>query len=117
MSDGITDAHRQEYEENPPGMFRPVPRLVSFVEAAAAYDEQKQAQPRGPEPPPEHYAHGIEPWEIIESWDLCYFAGNALKYLLRFRFKGNPVEDLLKLRNYVDKLIEIYRAKEELTKV
>jgi hypothetical protein len=32
--------------------------------------------------------------------------GNALKYLVRFRDKGG-VEDLMKARHYIDKLIEV----------
>jgi hypothetical protein len=36
--------------------------------------------------------------------------GNALKYLVRFRDKGG-VEDLMKARHYIDKLIEVEEAK------
>ena len=34
-----------------------------------------------------------------------YLEGNTKKYLHRFRYKGNPVEDLKKARWYLDKLI------------
>lgn len=47
----------------------------------------------------------ITPWEIIDLLNLDYYEGNALRYLLRYRDK-NGVEDLKKLRHYVDKLIE-----------
>lgn len=49
---------------------------------------------------------GIQPVEIIDANGLDFYEGNALKYLLRYRRKGSPLQDLMKLRSYVDKLIE-----------
>lgn len=51
----------------------------------------------------------IQPWDIIDEYDLSFYAGNALKYLLRD--KGNRLEDLKKARHYLDKLIEIEEGK------
>jgi len=51
-----------------------------------------------------HYQNKIQPWEIIESWDLDFFEGNVLKYLLRK--KDNRVEDLQKCQHYLEKCIE-----------
>jgi hypothetical protein len=53
---------------------------------------------------PVHYTHGIECIDFIESQDLGYHAGNAVKYITRYRFK-NGVEDLKKARWYLDRLI------------
>jgi len=55
----------------------------------------------------DHYkSHAYETWDVIEDWGLGYFDGNAVKYLSRWRSKGG-VQDLMKARHYIDKLIEI----------
>jgi Protein of unknwon function (DUF3310) len=55
----------------------------------------------------DHYVkYAIQPFDIIDCYGLNFYAGNALKYLLRYRDKGG-VEDLKKARHYVDKLIEV----------
>ena len=56
---------------------------------------------------PEHYNFGsIEAIEIIEDWDLNFSEGNALKYLLRAKYKGNQKQDLEKCLWYVNRLLE-----------
>lgn len=56
---------------------------------------------------PAHYNQGkIEVWDFIVDQDLPYLAGNVLKYLCRYRFKGTPIEDLLKARAYLDRQIK-----------
>ena len=58
----------------------------------------------------DHYRkHAIQLWDIIDEYGLSYYAGNALKYLLRD--KGNRLEDLKKARHYLDKLIELEEGK------
>jgi len=52
-----------------------------------------------------HYKRAHQPWEIIEEWGLDYWAGNVVKYILRYKFK-NGVEDLEKARHYLDYLIK-----------
>jgi hypothetical protein len=52
-----------------------------------------------------HYQRAIQPWDIIIEWDLDYFEGNVLKYILRWKHKDG-VQDLKKARHYLDKLIE-----------
>lgn len=55
-----------------------------------------------------HYANKpIQPWDIIDAWDLDFYAGNVVKYVLRFPHKGG-VEDLKKARHYLDYMIEKY---------
>ena len=58
---------------------------------------------------PSHYRQGIEPIEVIESWDLNFSLGNAIKYILRSPYKGKQIEDLEKARWYIDR--EINRLK------
>ncbi len=58
-----------------------------------------------------HYkALGIQPWDAIHAWGLCFFAGNVIKYVARHKAKGG-VEDLKKARHYLDKLIELEKLK------
>lgn len=59
----------------------------------------------------EHYKNRkYETWDVIADWRLGYFDGNAVKYLSRWRLK-NGLEDLLKARHYIDKLIELEENK------
>ena len=54
---------------------------------------------------PKHYNRGIEMWDYAYSHNLDCFEGNILKYFTRWRYK-NGIEDLLKAKQYLDKLIE-----------
>lgn len=60
---------------------------------------------------PYHYNQGIEPIEVIESWDLNFALGNVIKYTLRAPYKNNMLEDLKKARWYLDR--EIQKIEEE----
>ena len=55
---------------------------------------------------PSHYNQGIEAIEIIESWDLNFSLGNAIKYILRAPHKSNTLEDLKKAEWYIKREIE-----------
>ena len=57
-----------------------------------------------------HYQAAIQPWDIIDAWELDFFEGNALKYLLRYKYKGKALEDLEKLAHYVQRMKENYIA-------
>ena len=61
---------------------------------------------------PSHYQQGIEPIDIIESWDLNFSLGNAIKYILRSPYKGKQIEDLEKARWYIDREINRLKDKE-----
>ena len=63
---------------------------------------------------PEHYRQGIEPIEVIESWDLNFSLGNAIKYILRSPYKGKQIEDIEKARWDIN--IGINRLKDEMVK-
>jgi hypothetical protein len=53
----------------------------------------------------------IQPWDYIYANNLCYFTGNCVKYVSRWKDKGG-VDDLKKARHYLDKLIELEEGKE-----
>ena len=55
----------------------------------------------------EHYKkYGeLQPWDVWMPWNLNGFQAVILKHLVRYKDK-NGVEDLLKARHYLDKLIE-----------
>lgn len=55
----------------------------------------------------EHYKQmPIEPWDYIAANDLGFFEGNVVKYVTRWREKGD-INDIRKARHYIDKLIEL----------
>lgn len=54
---------------------------------------------------PQHYQHGIEPIEFIESHNLNFNLGNAVKYIARAPYKGNELEDLKKAKWYLEREI------------
>ena len=58
--------------------------------------------------PPMHYNVGIEPVKYITSHGLGFLEGNIVKYITRYKLKGNPVEDLHKARVYIDLILKQY---------
>lgn len=57
---------------------------------------------------PKHYdrvGFGIQPLEYITANELDFLEGNIIKYVSRYPHKGG-VNDLLKARTYLEKLIE-----------
>ena len=62
--------------------------------------------------PPHYNQGGMEVIDVIEAGIgdqgfIGYLLGNILKYLLRCRHNGKPIEDLKKARLYLDKLIAV----------
>lgn len=54
----------------------------------------------------DHYSkHKIQVWDVVDEYDLSYYEGQVLKYLLRR--KAGRLEDLEKARHVLDKLIEL----------
>lgn len=54
----------------------------------------------------DHYNRfSIQPFDIIRCYSLDYFEGNALKYLLRYKYK-NGLEDLEKAKHYLEEIIK-----------
>ena len=63
---------------------------------------------------PEHYNSGkIEVIDFIESLgiDEDFCIGNAIKYISRYKHKGDPVGDLKKAKWYIEYLINKLEAK------
>ena len=55
----------------------------------------------------DHYlGRAMQPWEIIEAWDLDFFEGSVLKYLLRRKPGVARITDLRKAAHYLDKCLE-----------
>lgn len=67
-------------------------------------------------PPVLHYAHGIggagiQPIDFMESnfkpdEYRGYLKGNIIKYVSRYLYKGDPIDDLKKAKTYLDWLIQ-----------
>jgi hypothetical protein len=57
---------------------------------------------------PKHYvsSDGLEAIDVIESFDLNFNLGNAVKYILRSGKKWNREEDLLKALWYINREIQ-----------
>ena len=56
---------------------------------------------------PSHYTSGkIEVIDFIESWNLGFSLGNAIKYIARAPYKNDELEDLKKARWYIDREIQ-----------
>jgi len=61
---------------------------------------------------PQHYLHGKK--ETIDVINDCmtsdefhgYLKGNILKYVSRYKFKGEPLEDLQKAQWYLNRLVK-----------
>tara|TARA_Y100000593_G_scaffold94568_1_gene194323 strand:- start:1884 stop:2150 length:267 start_codon:yes stop_codon:yes gene_type:complete len=68
---------------------------------------------------PGHYAQKIECWDAMEAmmdstervprlrvgWYMAFLWGNTFKYLWRWPFKKEPLEDLKKAQVYLERLI------------
>lgn len=63
---------------------------------------------------PAHYNRcGIEAFDVMDAFCLTdFYLGNAVKYLLRCKLKGNEVEDLEKCVFYIQKHLEIIKTRE-----
>lgn len=55
---------------------------------------------------PQHYQHGIEPIDYIESHNLNFNLGNVIKYVSRAPFKGTELQDLKKAKWYLEREIK-----------
>jgi len=49
----------------------------------------------------------MQPWDIIKAWELNFWQGNVIKYVLRAPYKGRK-EDFEKAKHYLEYLIENY---------
>ena len=56
---------------------------------------------------PSYYRRKIEVSDFIDEYDLNYFEGNVIKYVVRHKAK-NGLEDLQKAKWYLERLIKKY---------
>ena len=56
---------------------------------------------------PIYYRKKIEVSDFIDEYDLNYFEGNVIKYVVRHKAK-NGLEDLQKAKWYLERLIKKY---------
>ena len=61
-----------------------------------------------------HYKAPIECWDYILANDIGYLEGTAIKYLTRWR-KKNGIEDIQKAIHFLEKLVEVEKAKQEVS--
>lgn len=54
----------------------------------------------------QHYRASIQTWDYILAHDLGFLEGNVIKYVTRYK-KKDGLQDLLKAKHYLDKLIEV----------
>ena len=94
----ILFSHDGMYTNEPPKL---VPRYTE--EGWEGYEKQMADLINHP---PHYTRGGIECLDFIESWGLDFVAGNVIKYVVRAPHKGNQVDDLLKARFYLDRLIK-----------
>lgn len=57
------------------------------------------------------YNRPVEHWDFVVMRGYGYLQGNASKYLDRYDKKGTPIQDLEKAKHYIEKLIEVEKAK------
>ena len=61
----------------------------------------------------QHYKqHSIQPWDIIDDYDLDFYSGNAIKYICRQWDKDTPIENVEKALHYLEKRLEILKEME-----
>ena len=66
-----------------------------------SYDEVMATQYGG-----NHYKdRAVQPWEVWEAYQMDGWEASATKYLLRYKDKGKPLEDLYKCKHNVEYLI------------
>lgn len=59
---------------------------------------------------PHYQRGGIEPIDYIRSHNMNHLEGCVIKYVTRYPFKGEPIKDLEKARDYLNWLIEDVRS-------
>ena len=71
-------------------------------------------------PPVDHYNRGtVQPIDFMESNFTPdeyrgFLKGQVIKYVARYRYKGEPLDDLAKAKTYLDWLIEFEEKREKI---
>ena len=86
--------------------------MTTLAEALKLKIEQQSRTKDEPVHLNQHYKKGaMQPWDIIDEWQLDFYEGNVLKYLLRAKHKGSQLDDYIKAKHYLQRLIETYQEK------
>jgi hypothetical protein len=57
---------------------------------------------------PEYYrSNGMQPWDVIDAFELDYYLGSVTKYVLRAGRKGSKLDDLRKAQHFLQRAVEI----------
>lgn len=61
-----------------------------------------------------HYKtnHGLEHWDLVEMFGWDYFQAQIIRYVMRCHNK-NGIEDLEKAAHYIEKYVEVLKARPE----
>lgn len=73
-------------------------------------DEGRGANPNAMQVGGDHYHHSdYQVWDFIEKHGLGGLEMNIIKYVCRWRDKGNGIMDLEKAIHFLDKLIDLHK--------
>ena len=62
---------------------------------------------------PAHYTTTkISALDVVNDWNLCFYLGNTLKYMKRYKLKGSPITDLEKAVQYLQLKIQLLKDEE-----
>ncbi len=112
MDDRTLPPQRRYARRHPPGGTSPTTRTLHVTPSLPASTRHQLPGSRLQRRLRTRQGRGIEPWDIIAAWDLDFWEGNVLKYLLR-RKPGVPrTEDLRKAMHYLEKCLERASAAE-----
>jgi hypothetical protein len=60
---------------------------------------------------PHYTCFKIQPIEFIKANELGFLEGNVIKYICRYPYKGTPLKDLYKAKDYIEHLIQKEKEK------
>jgi hypothetical protein len=83
-----------------------IPSSEDMIKALAKLENQKEMVNH-----PKHYNIGnLEAITVIEDQGMgeIFCASNIIKYIMRYKHKGTPLEDLKKIKWYTERLISYY---------
>ena len=79
--------------------------ILGLSDAMSDMQWEKEHQQLAPHS--EHYQKAKpEPIEVIEGWNLDFTLGNVIKYIGRYKFKGQSKQDLEKALWYLERAVK-----------
>ena len=87
-------------------------KRMIYAQMAKPTDPMPTETPLQKQPGGTHYKNmAIQPAEYAEKNGLSLLEGNVVKYITRWKLKGQPLSDLEKAKHCIDLLIEIHNVK------